>query len=220
MARKYVSTKKYNYDEGSRKKKIILIVVAVLLVLILAAVAAVFFLLRGGEEPPKEPTFEIASAPDNITYYVGDFPVWTGLEMLLTTAEGNSVTLKPDNCNITGFDSSAPAKNQVITVTYKEYSATFTINILDPSERPAAGMFTSLSFKTKPKTQYKVGESLSVEGGVLIKHYDSGETREMKLTSDMVYSFDSSKPGTYKLTIHHMEDAELATLTYDITVTN
>ncbi len=218
MSRKFKSYRKYDYKEGKKTKKVIWIVLAVVLVLAVAIAALILF--GGDEDIEKTTSFEIHSAPNKTTYYVGDVPAFAGLQLALTSPDGNTVILGPESCTISGFDSSVPVNKQVITVTYKEYTTTFTIKILDKAEEPPTGMFTGMSFKSLPKTQYKVGENLSVEGGVLLKKYDDGSTREMKLTYDMVYGFTTSKPGTYKLTVSYMEDAELAEITYDITVTN
>lgn len=232
MAKKYVSTKKYSYDEGAKKKKILLIVAAIVLVLVLAVVAAVaiFLLGGGGNVGVKEPSFTIQSFPDKTTFYVGEPPVFTGLQVVLTTAEGNSVTLGPDNCKITGFNSSAPAKNQVITVQYKEYTASFTIDILAASEKPVDKQFTGkMTFKTLPKTSYKVGESLKVDGGVLLMEYEDGSKDEMAMTEymldgfvidgELVPSLSTSKAGKFKVQVSYLEDAQWAYAYYDITVT-
>lgn len=231
MARKYVSTKKYNYDEGAKKKKIILIVAAVLLVVILAAAAAVFFLLHGGgDATPEEPAFGILALPDKTTYYVGDTPNWLGFAAVLTTEQGNSVTLNADKCKITGFDSSKPVKGQVITVQYKEYTKTFTIDILDPSEKPVIKNFTGkMTFKTLPKTDYKVGESLKVDGGVLLMEYDDGSKDEMALTEYMLDgfvindvlnpTFTTTKAGKFKVQVSYLEDGKWGYAYYEVTVT-
>ena len=109
---------------------------------------------------------------------------------------------------------------QVITVKYKDFTDTFTITIFDKAQEPPAdSLFIGMEFKTKPKTQYKVGETLSVEGGVLLKKYENGTTEEMALTDDMVIDFTSKKPGTYNVTVSYMEDANLVEITYKITVT-
>jgi len=230
MARKFKSYRKYDYKEGSgKKKKIILIVLAVVLVLAIAIAAAL--LLLGGSETPTETTFTIQSLPEKLTYYVGDTPVWSGLKLLLTTPSGNSVTLGPDNCQITGFDSSAPTTGQVITVQYKEYTTTFTISILDNSEKPVDKQFIGkMSFKTLPKTSYKVGESLSVEGGVLLMEYADGSKEEMALTEymldgflidgNLVSSFVTTKAGKFTVQVSYLEDAKWAYAYYEITVTN
>ena len=222
MARKYKSYRTYNYNSDSKSIKTILIIAAVVLVVV-AAVAALL-LLGGNEEYIGEASFSLLTAPDKTTYYVGESASWFGLKMKLITAEGNVVVLGPDSCTITGFDSSAPAEYQVITVQYEQLITTFTVTILDKEQQgeqnPENGQFKGLSFKTMPKTEYKVGQWLSVKDGVLILKYDNGATKEVPLTNDMVHGFDTSAPGTYTLTVLYIEDGHRAELTYEITVTN
>lgn len=221
MARKYKSSRKYSYNSGANTKKIILIAVAVVLV-IAAAVAAVL-LLGGNDEPTEKATFSLQSPPNKTTYYVGESASWLGLKAKLVTAEGNIVILGPDSCIITGFDSSAPAQNQVITVKYEDYTTTFAVTILEKEQEgeqtPENGQFDGLSFKVKPKTQYKVGDWLDVQGAVLLLHYDNGATKEIPMTYDMVHNFTTAKPGTYTVTVLYIEDGHRSTLTYKITVT-
>lgn len=79
--------------------------------------------------------------------------------------------------------------------------------------------FNGVSIKTMPKTEYKVGDYLSIEGGVLLLHYDDGSTREVVLDYYHIEGFSSKEPGTYTLTVKYVEDGFLATCTYEITVT-
>ena len=135
MARKFKSYRNSYGDSSVNIKKILLIVgAAVLGILLISAISVGIFLatLSLGDEPQREPTFYVQTMPEKTTYMVGDFPVWSGFTAVLTTASGNSITLGIDNCTFTGFDSSAPAEEQVITVTYKEFSDTFTITIMFP----------------------------------------------------------------------------------------
>lgn len=221
MSRKFKSQRKYNYNSGTNFKKIILIILIVILVAA-AVIFAAISLLGNSDNTTGATSFTIQSVPDKITYHVGEVPSWFGLKLKLITAEGNSATFGPESCTITGFDSSAPAENQVITVKYNDYTATFTITIIDAGndDFQPGGLFKSMSFKSTPKTEYKVNDWLSVKGGVLLLEYSDGTSKEIDLTYDMVYGFDTSKPGTYTITVTYMEDGHRATLTYDITVTN
>lgn len=128
MARKYRSSKKYSYNQSAKSKKIVLIVLAVVLVVVAAAVAA-FMLLGSGDDNTGKALFTLQTPPEKTTYRVGESPTWYGLQVLLVTDAGSTVVLGPESCKITGFDSSAPAENQVITVKYGEYSTTFTVAI-------------------------------------------------------------------------------------------
>ncbi len=216
MSRRY---KKYSYNQGAKIKKIILCVIIAILVVSAAVVA--FMLLDTNNDTNGETTFTIQSPPEKTTYYVGENPSWYGMKLMIVTGDGNTVTFGPESCTITGFDSSKPAQNQIITVSYKNYSATFTISILDdvPGDFQPSGLFKSMTLKSMPKTQYKVNDWLSVKGGILLLEYDDGTTKEIELTYDMIDNFTTEKPGTYTVTVMYMEDGHRTTVTYDITVT-
>ncbi len=237
MARKYRSSKKYSYNQSAKTKKLVLIVSAA--VLAVALIAAVLFLIfsGNGSDIVTNPHFFVLSRPHKTTYVVGEAENWFGLEVKLVTESGSTV-LGPESCVISGFDSSAPAENQVITVQYMDLATTFTVSIRsgsdDPSgeqggeqggaqgnnQKPPNALFTGMSFKSLPKTQYKVGDFwLNVQGGVLLLRYDTGATREINMSLDMVEGFTTAAPGTYTLTVTYIEDGHRATLTYDITVT-
>lgn len=213
MGRKY---RKYSYNQTGKNKKVILIAVAVALVLLCGL--AVLFL--SGIINLSGKTATLQALPYKTVYHVGDDPSWDGLALKITSPEGTSITLGPNSCSFSGFDSSTPAKNQVITVKYKNYTATFTVTILDTDEKAPQGLFWGLTFKTSPKTEYKVGEALDVTGGVLNRHYTDDSVLELAMTAEMVSGFDSSKAGTYTLTITYTEDNYPIELTYDITVTD
>lgn len=219
MSRKYKSSRKYSYNQGTKTKKIVLIVLAAILVV--GAAVAAFMTLGNDNATEGETSFTIDSPPEKTTYYVGENPAWYGLKLKLVTSEGNTIIFGYESCNITGFDSSKPAENQIITVTYKNYSATFAITVLDeePGDMQPGGLFKSMTLKSMPKTEYKVNDWLSVKGGVLLLEYSDGTTKEVDLTYDMVHNFSTRKPGTYTVTVMYMEDGHKATLTYKITVT-
>lgn len=214
MGRKY---RKYSYNQTGKNKKVILIAVAVALVLLCGL--AVLFLSNGDDQPKNIATLK--SLPTKTTYYVGDSPSWDGLELSVTFTEADiSMTFGPDECTITGFDSSKPAENQVITVKFADCSATFTVTILEKEQPKPQKFLLGITLKTSPKTEYKVGEALDVTGGMLNRHYSDDSVLELAMTAEMVSGFDSSKAGTYTLTITYTEDNYPIELTYDITVTD
>lgn len=219
--RKYRSSKKYSYNQGAKTKKIVLIALAA--VLAAALIAAALFFIFAGSDNNTQNRFTVLSRPDKTTYFVGESPSWYGFEAKLTTDTGSTVTLGPESCTFSGFNSSVPVENQVITVRYKQHTATFNIKIVAKSDNnqqnPADGQFNGMSFKTMPQTWYKVGDWLSVQGGVLLLRYDNGATKEVALNYDMVSGFTTAAPGFYTLTVTYIEDGHRATLTYDITVT-
>ena len=166
---------------------------------------------------------QITSYPQT-EFFEGDLPSYTGLKLLVSLNNGVTYTIDEYDCHFSGFDSSAPTDNQVITVTYGGVSTEYSITIKErstvddtPVDDTPWGKYIGLSIKTLPKTEYKVGEWLSVEGGVLLAHYDSGRTKEVKMEFKHIYGFNNTEPGTYTITVKYAEDV-VYFATYDITV--
>ena len=111
---------------------------------------------------------------------------------------------------------------QNITVKYKNLQTTFTIEVKELIVDIPTGNYSGLSFKTLPKTNYKVDEWIDKRDGVLLIHYDNGTSREIALDSEgvKVYGFTSYKSGTYTLTVKYVENGLYGETTYEITVTN
>ena len=164
-------------------------------------------------------SIELVSAPDKLEYVVGEESNWYGLKVKASLDGGVSAILEAKDCTITGFDSSTPAEEQTITVAYKGMTTTFSITIAEKREEVKPfDKCNGLSFKTMPKTEYKVGDWLNVNDGVLIVHYESGDTKEIPMLREYVYDFTSEAPGEYTLRVMYEEDGFLATCTYTITV--
>ncbi len=227
MARKYRHSGKFTYDQAAKKKKSTAIVLAV--VLALSAIAVILFFIFSGSSGSsgETPPFTVLYPPNKTTYFVGEEAVWDGFRARLITESGTSI-LNKDKCTFSGFDSSAPAENQVITVTYEQYTATFYVTIAAQPDDPAApdnGKPTdpnskpiSMIFGRRPQTEYTVGQPLDLHGGVLHIQYDDGSTREVDMESSMISGFDSTSPGFRTLTVTYTEKGRTLTLTYDISV--
>ena len=207
------------------------ILAAVLSVVAILAIVIVVFPSVGdilNEEPPRVTAqkLTIVTPPEKTTYYVGESLSYHGMELTVTLSSGTVLDLDVTNCQITGFDSSEPA-NQTITVKYNDLKATFDILIIPLSETPSepstsTGVPSGLSFKTLPKTEYKVGEYLNVSGGILQLKYDDGSVKEIELDySHIANTFDNTKPGEYTIMVKYYDPEHdyLAETTYTITVT-
>lgn len=210
------------------KPGVVVAVFAALTVVIIGILIASFFgdgALFADDTPVVKPeTLAITNLPEKLTYYVGDKPVYYGLKAMVTLTNGVSIELKASDCEISGFDSSAPADKQTISVKYKDLLATFDVVIQALPDVPSvpAGSPCGLSFKTLPKTQYKVGEYLNVSGGILLLHYDDNTTKEIELDySHIVNTFDNNVPGEYTIIVRYYDSDHdyLAETTYTITVT-
>ena len=159
----------------------------------------------------------ISSLPTKLVYYVGEHPSYTGLTITTTFNDGTEFTEGPEACTFSGFNSEFAVEEQQITVTYKEHTFVYTITIKEPV-RPFSPL-VKISLETLPKTEYKVGDWLNVNDGVLLLEYEDGSTRRVRLEHKYVYDFSTENPGTFTVTVKLREDGFLATCTYEITVT-
>lgn len=202
----------------SKKKLIMIIAICVLLVAVVLIVGVAIWNHAQGKTEVTQ--IQIKSLPEKTEYYQGELFSTVGMEMEATLKNGTVLRITPEECSFSGFDSSIPTDTQIISVHYQGAEASFQITIKPlGSTDGIEGNFNGLSFKTLPKTEYKVGEWLDIDGGILIFHYDDGSTKEIALELSDVTGFTSMQAGTYELTVRHIEDGFLATCTYTITVT-
>ena len=215
---------KVTAPDGVKLKKtanLKIVAVALVAVAIVVMSVALSSALRDNETVIEPMSLSIESLPAKTTYYVGELAAFSGLKLKMTLTNGATVLIDGSECDITGFDSSQPVENQILTVNYKQLQATFSINVEELIVEIPTGNYCGLSFKTLPKTNYKVGEWIDESEGVLLVHYDDGSTREMPLDSEGVkrYGFTSDKPGTYTLTVKYVEGGRYGETSYTITVT-
>ena len=196
------------------------------IVAVLAIVIVAFPTVRDilNEEPPRviAQKLTIVTPPEKTTYYVGESLSYHGMELTVTLSSGTVLDLDVTNCQITDFDSSEPG-NQTITVKYNDLKATFDVLIVPLPEVPStsSGVPVGLSFKTLPKTEYKVGEYLNVSGGILQLKYGDDTVKEIELDySHIANTFDNTKPGEYIIIVKYYDPEHdyLAETSYTITV--
>ena len=126
----------------------------------------------------------ITTQPTTTTYYVGGTLDTTGMVVTATYSDGNSAPVT--GYTTSGFDSSAAATDQVVTVTYGEKTATFKVTILGVS---------SIAITTAPTTtEYGIGASLSTTGMVVTATYSDGNSAPV--TGYTTSGFDSSAAAT------------------------
>jgi Bacterial Ig-like domain (group 3). len=86
-----------------------------------------------------------------------------------------------------GFDSSALAANQLITVSYKDMTAQYAVSIV-------MSELKSITITSKPKLIYNIGEKFDTTGMVVIGSYSDGSTADVTGQCSIV-NFDSEKSG-------------------------
>lgn len=227
-----------------QQKGIILIAaVAIVLVVVIVVVCIIVGANNGNgtgngnnngnqvQQVPDEELAElsISSTPTKISYFVGDMPNYEGLSVYVVTADGNRVTVRylddPDAFTITGFDSSAPATKQIVTVECKGLSDTFTVDInAIPQAEPE---LVSIHLSTYPKQIYNVDDKFSYSTGVLTCTYSDGSTIDIPLELKYMYGvgdiFDPTGehillPGEHLIQIEYGENGVFVQTEYVITV--
>ena len=200
--------------------KVLAIVLSAVAVVFCVAVIIFFNKTGFGEENPAKITgISIVHPPEKVEYYVGEEYSFYGLLVRVTFDSGINMTIGGADCEISGFNSSAPVEHQTITVKYAGYSATYQITILGDPVMETKPNITGLSFKNLPKTEYKVGEYMDISTGVLQIEYSDGSTEELELRYEYIYDFTTDAPGTYEVNVKLLKEGRLYTTTYTITVT-
>ena len=101
-------------------------------------------------------SISISHAADTLSYSVGDSLNITGLIIMGTYSDGSTSTEIISSSNVTGFNSSAPATNQILTVTYGGKTVTYTVNIIS--------LPTIVSIATSTADNTGIVSSLTITG--------------------------------------------------------
>ena len=219
---------------GSVAAGVILLVVALILLIPL-------FKKGGDEQGEKDPnannpitnqepatsSIYISTPPTKTVYFVGDTPDYSGLEVGVSQKGASGFILSYEEAyselTITGFDSSAPVKEQTITVQYKGFRTTFTVEIqeLPPEE---GVRLTGIRIDPLPDTlTYKLGEALDYAGGRVVCEYSDGTTKVLRFDDYgvKISGFGAiTAPGEYDITVKYYDDkGGYASTTFKITMT-
>lgn len=165
----------------------------------------------GGSEMPAEILeFHIASAPTKTTYYVGDEIDYEGLFFYYRNSDDRSEHIyyadDPDAFTITGFDSSVPVENQVITVSYGKFSDTFTVNILEVPVVPPT--LERIYIDPMPKTEYSVGDIFLARGAKIVLEFSNGmkETRPLEISNLSGFGAAINTPGEHEIKVVFVDE--------------
>jgi hypothetical protein len=91
---------------------------------------------------------EISALPGKATYEPGESLDLTGLVVTGMYTDGSTKVLTVTPTNVSGFDSSSPAKAQTLTATISGFTATFTVTVTDPAERDLEQAASLLTWET------------------------------------------------------------------------
>ena len=178
---------------------------------------------NGDEVPDEISVFYISSTPTKISYVVGEEPDYSGLTFYMKSEATGSIFISynsdPDAFTFSGFDSSAPVDEQVITVECNGFTDTFKISVRKLEDTPP--ILVSIHLDPMPKTEYKVGDKFSYKSGKIVCTYDDGSTKVVDLTLNELSGFEgvTKEVGEHTITVKYRENGVTMKITYTITVT-
>ncbi len=138
--------------------------------------------------------------PTKLVYNVGETIDLTNGEVKEIMASNTTTLPIPMNSGavtITGFETTSVGV-KTITVTYKGFSKTFDITVVDPT--------SAMIIKTLPnKLDYKYGEDIDLTGGTIQVTKVSGATEIINITKQMIQGYNSKKLGNQVITVTYEE---------------
>jgi len=144
-------------------------------------------------------------ADARVEYYIDDTLDLSGLYIVITYGDGTDRRVPVTIDMVSGFNSSVPNENLVLTIIYGQHSLTFTISVI---ERAAEIESVTLDY-VEARTIYYVGDALDLTGLYVVVTYDNGTYRRVPVTAAMVSGFDSSVPNANLMLIINYGDFEL-----------
>jgi len=142
----------------------------------------------------------IVNPATKLSYMVGDALDISGLKVLGNYNDDTTKLETITKSNITGFDSSRSASNQVLTITVSGKTATFTVNV--ESITSEAPMLESITIENPAtKLSYTAGEDLDLLGLKVVGLYNDGTTQVVPITIANISGFNKAFVGQQILTI-------------------
>lgn len=155
----------------------------------------------------------VVTPPAQTEYVVGDELNLEGLKVTAKYSDNTQKEISADQVAISGYDKNQTG-SQKVTVSYTEDGITKTGSFeVTVKEKPVLG---SISLEGPDKTQYWVGEELSLDGLKVIAHYSDGSSRV--ITDYKVSGFDSTKPGTVTVTVSYTEGEITKTANFTVSI--
>lgn len=139
---------------------------------------------------PTLQSIAITNPATKTSYTVGDTLDISGLVVTGTYSDGSTKTESVTAANISGFNSSAAANNQVLTITVGSMTTTYIVQIAALSVT-----LQSISITTPAsKLIYTTGETLDISGLVVTGTYSNNTTATEPITFDNIIGFNSAVP--------------------------
>jgi len=212
------SDSKTRGEKGGKPKKLV-ILIPIIAVLVIGIVIGVITVVNGMSDAgdPLTPHIYVSKTPDDINYVVGEDLDTTGLIVHYMQADGNIVTVPLSECTFEGFDSNLPAESLKVNVIYQDMTTYFTVNI---KPQPTVSKTLVGIRYDNPKTEYFVGDTLSLEG-TLYRLYSDGSEDKISLEPSQFVVFDTSTAGEgilVKMKYKHLASGQIFYYEYTINV--
>lgn len=224
--------KKFKFDLKNKMTRTIFISVIAGIFVLACVIAATIGIVSNIEEQNNTPISISMGDFPKLQYYVTEDADYTGLSVAVKKQNGQIEYVQYSETNasdfkFSGFDSTRAFEDQIITVIYKGLSCSYHIVVKEiPKPKPT---LVAITIDVMPKTEYKEGEWLDTDGGMLMKHYSDGSTERTVLVNNYISDgWDEAWEGgagetgtaTYTLTVKYKEDcSKTVKTTYDITIT-
>ncbi len=145
-------------------------------------------------------TLTIASPPGKKLYFVGETALdLTGgmLKAVYSNGMSENIPMTSKSVTASGFKADKEYDALTITVTYKSRTVTFDIAV------KALGITSLEIIRLPDRTQYGIGETLDLTGGILRAYYNNNTFADVPMTQTgvTVTGFDSSVVGLKQLTV-------------------
>lgn len=214
------------------KNKKILLLVASAIILIAVIVTGVILLtpngeLQGGKKDTDIISIVVSNHPDKSNYFVGETFDPTGMRIQVLT-HNSDYTHFVDYTELTfsGFDSSVANDAVTVTVSYKGFTTTFNVKVVEmPTDDPVITKVEVVDFKsTYTLSQWNENGPSTYKAYVVFTYSDGttyGSLEETPVKRSYLSGYKKlSAPGTTELTIKYDKDGIKAETTVTVTITN
>lgn len=163
-------------------------------------------IVRANDTTPTPPivlqSVTISSLPIKVEYKVGDILNVDGGELKLTYSNDSSVTMGMRREMITNFNSTTTGV-KLLNVSLNGFVSVFSVVVHADSSPVQPVKLQSINISSLPtKLEYKIGDTLNIDGGMLKLTYSNDSTAIINMKCDMISQFNSSTAGVKLLTVN------------------
>lgn len=148
--------------------------------------------------------------PSKLVYFVGEQEDRSGLTVSVVYSNGQTDLLE-SGYTVTGFSSNTIGE-KTVTVKYKNLSATYKINVVEP-----ALLMINIE-KVPNKLSYYIGEVLDLSGIKVSAVYENGVVADV--SSKILAEGDINSTGKKKITVIYSERDFIKTAVFEVSVTD